>query len=44
LVADQLYWVNATTYPLFQASRTSVKNYAFHEQERVLFEQVWLEK
>jgi len=44
LLADQLYWVNATTYPLFQAYRTSVKNYAFHEQERVLFEQVWLEK
>lgn len=44
LLAEQLYWVNAVTYPLFQAYRTSVKNYAFHEQERVLFERVWLEK
>jgi ABC-type transport system substrate-binding protein len=43
-IADQLEWVNVVTYPFFQAYRTSVKNYPFHEQALVLFEQVWLEK
>ncbi len=43
-IADQLEWVNVTTYPFFQAHRTYVKNYPFHEQALVLFEQVWLEK
>jgi len=43
-IADQLEWVNVTTYPFFQAYRTYVKNYPFHEQALVMFEQVWLEK
>jgi ABC-type transport system substrate-binding protein len=43
-IADQLEWVNVTTYPFFQAYRTYVKNYPFHEQALVLFEQVWLDK
>jgi ABC-type transport system substrate-binding protein len=43
-IADQLEWVNLVTYPFFQAYRSHVKNYPFHEQALVLFEQVWLEK
>jgi peptide/nickel transport system substrate-binding protein len=43
-IADQLEWVNLTTYPFFQAYRTYVKDYPYHEQARVLFEQVWLDK
>src|SRR6266704_6493424 len=43
-IADQLEWVNVTTYPFFQAYRTYVKNYPFHEQALVLFEEVWLDK
>jgi hypothetical protein len=43
-LADQLEWVNVTTYPFFQAYRTYVKNYPYHEQALVLFEQVWLDK
>jgi peptide/nickel transport system substrate-binding protein len=43
-LADQLEWVNVTTYPFFQAYRTSVKNYPYYEQALVLFEQVWLDK
>ena len=44
LLAEQLYWVNVTGYPFFQAYRTYVKNYPFHDQARVLFGTVWLEK
>jgi ABC-type transport system substrate-binding protein len=44
LIADQLYWVNVTTYPFHQAYRSYVKNYPFYEQALVLFEQVWLDK
>jgi peptide/nickel transport system substrate-binding protein len=43
-IADQLEWVNVTTYPFFQAYRTSVKDYPYYEQALVLFEKVWLEK
>ena len=43
-LADQLEWVHVTPYPFFQAYRTNVKNYPFHEQALVLFEQVWLDK
>jgi len=43
-LADQLEWVNVTTYPFFQAYRSYVKNYPYYEQALVLFEQVWLEK
>jgi len=44
LIADQLYWVNATTYPFFQAHRRQVKNYPFYNQAYFFLEQVWLEK
>jgi peptide/nickel transport system substrate-binding protein len=44
LIADQLYWVNVTTYPFFQAYRSHVKNYPFYDQFLLLVEQVWLEK
>ena len=43
-IADQLEWVNVATYPFFQAYQKYVKNYPFHEQALVLFEQVWLDK
>jgi peptide/nickel transport system substrate-binding protein len=44
LIADQLYWVNVTTYPFFQAHRNYVKDYPFYDQFLLLFGQVWLEK
>jgi len=44
LIAEQLYWVNVTTYPFYQAYRMSVHNYPYYEQALVLFEQVWLDK
>jgi ABC-type transport system substrate-binding protein len=43
-IADQLEWVNVTTYPFFQAYRSSVKDYPYYEQALVLFEKVWLDK
>ncbi len=42
-IAEQLEWVNVTTYPFFQAYRSYVKNYPYN-QFLVLFEQVWLEQ
>jgi ABC-type transport system substrate-binding protein len=44
LIADQLYWVNVTTYPFFQAYRSRVKNFPFYDGFLLLVEQVWLEK
>src|SRR6266568_604338 len=44
LIADQLYWVNVTGYPFFQAYRTPVKNYPFYNTALVLFGTTWLEK
>jgi peptide/nickel transport system substrate-binding protein len=44
LIADQLYWVNVTTYPFFQAYRNRVKNFVFYEKFLLPFAQVWLEK
>jgi ABC-type transport system substrate-binding protein len=44
LIADQLYWVNVTGYPFFQAYRTSVKNYPFYNQAYLFLETTWLEK
>jgi len=44
LIADQLYWVNATGYPFFQAYRDNVKNYPFYNAALVLFGTTWLEK
>jgi ABC-type transport system substrate-binding protein len=44
LIAHQLYWVNVTGYPFFQAFRSQVKNYPFYNQAYFFLEQVWLEK
>jgi ABC-type transport system substrate-binding protein len=44
LIADQLYWVNITGYPAFQAFRNNVKNYSFDNQAYLFLERVWLEK
>jgi hypothetical protein len=44
LIAEQLYWVNVTGYPVFQAHRHSVKNYAFDSQAYLFMERVWLER
>jgi peptide/nickel transport system substrate-binding protein len=44
LIAEQLYWVNVTGYPQFQAYRHWVKNYPVYEQAYLFLEQVWLER
>jgi peptide/nickel transport system substrate-binding protein len=44
LIAEQLYWINVTGYPVFQAYRHNVKNYAFDNQAYLFMERVWLEK
>jgi peptide/nickel transport system substrate-binding protein len=44
LIAEQLYWVNVTGYPAFQAFRSYVKNYRFDSQAYLFMEQVWMEK
>jgi peptide/nickel transport system substrate-binding protein len=44
LIADQLYWVNVTGYPFFQAYRDTVKNYPFYIAALVKFGTTWLEK
>jgi peptide/nickel transport system substrate-binding protein len=44
LIADQLYWINVTGYPFFQAHRRQVKNYPFYNQAYLFLEQVWLEQ
>jgi ABC-type transport system substrate-binding protein len=44
LIAEQLYWINVTGYPVFQAYRRSVQNYPFDNQASLFLEQVWLEK
>jgi len=44
LIADQLYWVNVTGYPFFQAYRDNVKNYPFYIAALVKFGTTWLEK
>ena len=44
LIAEQLYWVNVTGYPVFQAYRRYVKNYPFDNQAHLFMEQVWLEQ
>ena len=43
LIADQLYWINVTGYPFFQAYLGNVKNYPFYNQAYLFLEQVWLE-
>jgi ABC-type transport system substrate-binding protein len=44
LIAEQLYWINVTGYPVFQAYRRYVKNYLFDSQAHLFMEQVWLEQ
>jgi ABC-type transport system substrate-binding protein len=44
LIADQLYWVNVTGYPFFQAYRISVQNYPFYNQAYLFLETTWLEE
>jgi peptide/nickel transport system substrate-binding protein len=44
LIADQLYWVNVTGYPFFQAYRGNVKDYPFYIAALVKFGTTWLEK
>jgi ABC-type transport system substrate-binding protein len=44
LIADKLYWVNVTGYPVFQAYRSLVKNYPFYNQAYLFLEEVWLEQ
>jgi peptide/nickel transport system substrate-binding protein len=44
LIADQLYWVNATSYPFFQAYRDNVKNFPFYDTALLLLGTTWLEK
>ena len=44
-LADQLEWVNVTTYPFFQAYRTAtVKDFPFYNQALLLLDTTWLEK
>jgi peptide/nickel transport system substrate-binding protein len=43
-LADQLEWVNITTYPYFEAYRQTVKNFPFYNQAYQFFETTWLEK
>ena len=44
LIADQLYWVNVSGYPFFQAHRKQVKGFVFYDQAYLFLEKVWLEK
>jgi ABC-type transport system substrate-binding protein len=44
-LADQLEWVNVTTYPFFQAYRTAtVQNFLFYNHALLLFDTTWLAK
>jgi len=44
-LADQLEWVNVTTYPFFQAYRTAtVQDFPFYNQALLLFDTTWLAK
>src|SRR5712691_3911849 len=44
LIAEQLYWVNVTGYPFFQAYRDTVQGYPFYNTTLVLFGTTWLAK
>ena len=44
LLADQLYWVNTTGYPFYQAYRNNVKDYPFYNRAYLFLESTWLEK
>jgi len=42
-LADQLEWVNVTTYPFFQAYRTAtVKDFLFYNRAYLFFDTTWL--
>jgi peptide/nickel transport system substrate-binding protein len=41
LIAEQLYWVNVTGYPQFEAHRTWVKNFPRSTQAYLSLERVW---
>ena len=43
-LADQLEWVNLTTYPYFEAYRQNVQNFPFYNQAYQFFDTTWLEK
>src|SRR5262249_12761386 len=43
-LADQLEWVNLTTYPYFEAYRQRVKNFPFYNQAYQFFDTTWLEQ
>jgi len=44
LIADQLYWVNITGYPFFQAHSNKVKGYPFYNRANLFLESTWLDK
>jgi len=44
LIAEQLYWINVTGYPVFQAYRTAVKDFPFYDQTYLFLEHVWLDQ
>jgi ABC-type transport system substrate-binding protein len=44
LIAEQLYWVNATAYPFYQAHTNTVKGYPFYNQAYLFLETTWLDK
>jgi len=43
LIADQLYWINVTGYPFFQAYHSYVHDYPFFNQTYMFLERVWIE-
>ena len=44
LIAEQLYWVNDTGYPFYQARTSKVKGYPFYNQAYLFLESTWLDK
>jgi peptide/nickel transport system substrate-binding protein len=44
LIAEQLYWVNVSGYPFFQAYRDNVKDFPFYDQAYFFMEKAWLDK
>lgn len=43
-VAEQVYWVNVTGYPFFQAYRKQVKGFAFYDQAYFFLEKTHIDK
>ena len=44
LIAEQLYWVNITGYPFFQARSNKVRDYPFYNRPYLFLESTWLDK